>query len=187
MRNAVNPRESNQVSGRTVSRMVSNARARVFPSAGDFQSDQCRAQVCHRAYPQIAKSNPMLTPELLQRLEQFLLLAARHVDFVASPALPLESGRIFRRVLSHHRPSVVRTLSPTNRQPAATGNLISEFSRRVCSLSPLPGGEGQGEGERSTYCSGSNHAPRRDQSRGFENHCLCVHPASAVETSPPSR
>jgi hypothetical protein len=37
--------------------------------------------------------------------------------------------------------------------PTLTGNSTSESSQRVHSLSPLPGGEGQGEGERYTNFS----------------------------------
>ena len=59
-------------------------------------------------------------------------------------------GRILCRVLCHRQPSVLRAFFPANHQPAATGNSTSASFARVRSLFPLPGGEGQGEGERHT-------------------------------------
>ena len=68
----------------------------------------------------------LLTPELLDRLEQFQLLATRPVEFVATPALTPalspRTGRILRRVLSQRQPAGRRQLSPANHPPAATGN-----------------------------------------------------------------
>lgn len=87
------------------------------------------------------------------------------LEFFATPALtPTLSprrGRILRRVLRQRQPSVLRQYSPAKHQPAATGNSTSKSSPRVRSLSPLPGGEGQGEGERQTNFSPSSifHPP----------------------------
>ena len=105
----------------------------------------------------------LLTPELLRRLEQFQLLEARRVEFVATPALTSalspRRGRILRRVLSQRQPPVLRQFSPANHPPAATDIATPELSQRVRLLSPLPGGEGQGEGERHTnfYATGRAH------------------------------
>ena len=65
-----------------------------------------------------------------------------------TPALSPRRGRILRRVLSHRKPSVIRKFYPANHQPAATNNSTSESFELVRLLFPLPGGEGQGEGER---------------------------------------
>ena len=106
------------------------------------------------------------TAKLLCRFEQFQSLAARRVEFVATPALTpalsLRRGRILRRVLGIRAATVVRKFSPANHQPSATGNSTLEFSKRVRSLFPLPGGEGQGEGERHT-----NFFTARNQGKGM--------------------
>jgi hypothetical protein len=95
---------------------------------------------------------------------RFSWRTSQSVKLVATPALtPALSprrGRILRRVLSQRQPSVPWKFSPANHEPAATGNSASESSRRVRSLSPLPGGEGQGEGERHTNFS-ANRQPLR--------------------------
>ena len=82
------------------------------------------------------------------------LLTECRVAFVATPTLTLalspRRGRILGRVMSQRQPSVLRQFSLSNHQPMAAGNSTSELSQRVRSLSPLPGGEGQGEGERHT-------------------------------------
>jgi len=88
------------------------------------------------------------------------------IELVATPALtpalsPRRGGAL-RRVSSIRGPLVHRSFSPANRQPAATGNSTSEFSKRVRLLAPLPGEEGQGEGERHT-----NFIPARNQSKGM--------------------
>ena len=67
----------------------------------------------------------LLAPELLRRLEQFQLLAARRVKSVVLPA-PWRR-RILRRVLSHRKPSVIRKFSTTNQHPVATGISTSEL------------------------------------------------------------
>jgi hypothetical protein len=81
----------------------------------------------------------------------------RPLDFVTTPALtPALSprrGRILCRGLSIRESHIIRLLYPANHQLTATGNSTSESSQRVRSLSPLPGGEGQGEGERHTNFS----------------------------------
>ncbi len=64
------------------------------------------------------------------------------------PRCSPKRGRILRHGLSQRQPSVLRQFSPVNHPPAATGNSTPESSQRARSLSPLPGGEGQGEGER---------------------------------------
>ena len=89
----------------------------------------------------------------------------RPLEFVNTPALtPALSprrGRILRRVLRQRQPSVLRQFSPANHQPAATGNSTLELSQRVRRLSPLHGGEGQGEGERLTNFSANYQVRRR--------------------------
>ena len=99
-----------------------------------------------------------------------------------TPALSPRRGRILRRVLIHRKPSVIRKFSPTNHQPAATGNATSESSERVRLLFPLPGGEGQGEGERHTNFPKKNQ-PARNPVRGMivrgiktklENFCVPI-------------
>ena len=128
---------------------------------------------------------PLLTSQLLRRLEQFQLLAACRVEFVAKPALiPALSprrGRIPRRVLRQGLPSVLQQFSPANHRPAARGNSTSVSSQRVCSLSPLPAGD---EGERHSNFSATNQPPKRDERRDFGNDFLCIQRVSAVESSP---
>ena len=89
------------------------------------------------------------------------LLAARDVEIVATPALtPALSprrGRILRRVLSNRAATVIRKFSLANHQPTATDHPTPESSERVRLLFPLPGGEGQGEGERYTNFVSTNH------------------------------
>ncbi len=63
-----------------------------------------------------------LTSQFLRRLEQFQLLPTRRVESRATPALTPRRGRILRRVVSQHQPSVLRQFSPANHQSAATGN-----------------------------------------------------------------
>ena len=77
-----------------------------------------------------------------------------------TPALSTTNGRILPRVLSRPKPSVLRQFSPSNHPPTATGNSTSELSQRVRSHSPLPGGEGQGEGEHHTNFSANHQAHR---------------------------
>ncbi len=114
-----------------------------------------------------------LTPELLRRLEQFQLLAAWCVEFVAAPALtPTISprrGRILRRVWTSRKLSVLRKLSPANHQPAAIDNPASESFQRGLLLFPLPGGEGGGEGGRPTNYISSKHSTSNAQ-RPTPNH-----------------
>jgi len=94
------------------------------------------------------------------------LPTTQHVEFVATPALtPALSprrGRILRRLLRQRQPSALRQFSPVNHPPAAPGHSTSDSSQRVHSLSPLPGGEGQGEGERHT-----NFVPAQNRGKGM--------------------
>jgi hypothetical protein len=96
----------------------------------------------------------------------------RPLEFAATPALtPALSprrGGILRRVLSQRQMSVLRQFSPANHPPAATGETTSESSQRVRLLSPLPGGEGQGEGERHTSLLSENEQVRGMIVRGME-------------------
>jgi hypothetical protein len=57
---------------------------------------------------------------------------------------------VLRLGLSIREQRVFRPFCTANNQPAATGNTTQKLPQRVRLLSPLPGGEGQGEGERHT-------------------------------------
>jgi len=86
----------------------------------------------------------LLTPELLRHLEQFQLLAARRVEFVATPALtPALSprrGRITRRRSTPSRIQLVRAPFWSNRQNPGSVSATPE-SPHPPERSPLSPGE----------------------------------------------
>ena len=92
--------------------------------------------------------------------EKFRSCIAWRSKFEARPTLTLalspRRGRNVRRVLSYRTSSVLRPLPSTNHQPAVTSNSTLKFSKPVRSLFPLPGGEGQGEGDHLTNFYGNN-------------------------------
>jgi hypothetical protein len=100
---------------------------------------------------------------------------AQRVSFVTTsaltPALSPGRGRIVRRLLSHRTSFSVRSFYPANNQPAAAAIAPSESFKRIHSSFPLPGGEGQGEGERQT-----NFKP--DQTTNTQ------HPTSNIQWTP---